>query len=75
MIDGLSIAVLAFTSRILISLSVDDTLLPWYVNLSTNVRGTFRVEMASFSIKTYVLYFVCIHAEADASCCLLQAML
>ena len=35
-----------FARRILISLSVDVTLLPRYVNLSTNFRGLlFRVKM------------------------------
>ena len=51
MIDSLSIAVHAFARNILISLSVDETLLPRYVNLSTNFRELpFRVE--TFLIKT-----------------------
>ena len=43
-IDSLSIVVYAFTKRILILLSVDETL---YLNLSTNFRELpFRVEIA-----------------------------
>ena len=38
MIDNQSIAVRTFSSRILISLSVNETLLPRYVDLSTNFR-------------------------------------
>ena len=37
--DELSIAVHAFTRRIITSLSVDEILLPRYVNLYTNFRG------------------------------------
>ena len=55
----------------LLSLSVDETLLPRYVNLSTNFREPpFRV---SILVKTYGLFFVKIHFKANASCCLLQA--
>ena len=51
-IDSLSIAVNAFTKRILTSLSVDEMLLPRYVNLSTNFRGLlFRVETAPSRLK------------------------
>ena len=47
MIYNLSIAVLVFVRCILISLSVDKTMLPRYVNLSTNFRESqFRMEMA-----------------------------
>ena len=38
-INGLSIAIHAFGRRISTSLSVDEMLLPRYVNLSTNFRG------------------------------------
>ena len=49
MIDNPSIAVHAFASRILISFSVDETLLPSYVNLSTDFREPpFSVEMSTF---------------------------
>ena len=51
-IDSLSIAVNAFAGRILISLSVDETLPPRYVNLSTNSRGRpFWVEIAPSRLK------------------------
>ena len=46
-IDSLSIAVYAFARRIVMSLSVDETLLLRYGNLSTNFRELpFRVEMS-----------------------------
>ena len=49
MIDNLSIAVHAFARRILMSFSVDETLLPRYMNLSTNfMEPPFRVEMSIF---------------------------
>ena len=52
MIDNLSIAVHTFARCILILLSVDETLLPRYMNLSTNFRGLpFRVEMAHSQLK------------------------
>ena len=45
--DDLSIAVHGFARSILISFSVDETLLPRYVNVSTNFRESpFRVEMS-----------------------------
>ena len=44
-IDSLSIAVYTFARYILMSLSVDETLLPRYMYLSTNVRELpFRVD-------------------------------
>ena len=52
LIDSLSVAVDAFARRILISLSVDETLLPRYLNLSTNFRGLlFSVEMTPYRLK------------------------
>ena len=39
MIDNLWIAVQVFASHMLTSLSVDEILLPRYINLSTNFRG------------------------------------
>ena len=38
MIESLSIAVYAFVSRVSMAFSVDETLLPRYVNLSTSFR-------------------------------------
>ena len=47
MSDSLSIAVHALASHVLMSVSVDETLLPRYVNLSTSFRELlFRVEMS-----------------------------
>ena len=47
MIDSLLIAVQDFVSHMLISFSVDETLLPRYVNLSTHLRGVpSSVEMS-----------------------------
>ena len=52
MINNLSIAVHACTRRLLMSLSLNETLLPRYVNLSTNFRELpFKEEMASFWLK------------------------
>ena len=52
MIDSLSIAIHMFTRYILISLSVDETLLPRCVNLSTDFREQpFRVEMPHSRLK------------------------
>ena len=49
MIDNLSIIVHAFACQILMSFSVDETLLPRYMNLSTSFRETsFSVEMFLF---------------------------
>ena len=49
MIDNLSIAVHTFTSHILMSFSVDEMLLPRYVNLSTNFREPlFNMEISPF---------------------------
>ena len=48
-IDNLSIAVHASASRILMSFSVDEMLLPNEVNLSTNFREpSFSVKMSPF---------------------------
>ena len=47
LIINLSIAVCAFVRHILVSLSIDEMLLPRYVNLSTNFgEPPFRVEMS-----------------------------
>ena len=48
MIDSSSKSVYASTTGILISLSVDETLLPRYVNLTSNFREPpFRVKLSS----------------------------
>ena len=47
-IDSLLIAIHAFVNLVSMSFSVDSTLLPRYVNLSTSLRGVpSRVEMSS----------------------------
>ena len=74
MLKILLIAVHAFARYILISLSVDETLLPRYMNLSTNFPELlFRVEISPSWLK-HMYCFVCIHMETNASSCLLQAM-
>ena len=56
-IDNLTLAVHVFTKHLLISLSVDEALLPRYGNMSTNLREPpFWIEISS-SVLTYV-YFV-----------------
>ena len=51
-IDSLSIAVNAFSRRMLTSLSVDEILLLRYVNLFTNFRGLLlKVAIALFPFK------------------------
>ena len=58
MIDNLSIIFHAFNRCMLISISVDEILLPRYVNLSTTFRGLpLRVEMAPPHLK-HVLCFI-----------------
>ena len=59
--DNLSIAVHAFASHVLMSFSVDETLLSREVNLSTNFKeSAVRVEMSIclILIKAHVLCFV-----------------
>ena len=52
MINNLSIAVHAFASCVLISFSVDEILLPRYINLSTNFREPpFCMEISLFWLK------------------------
>ena len=52
MIDNLSIADHAFTRCTLTSISVDEILLPRYMNLSTNFKGLpIKVEMVPSSFK------------------------
>ena len=49
-----------FARGMLTSLSVDEILLPSYVNLCNNFRGLL-----------HKLCFICVHVEAKVSCCLL----
>ena len=74
MTDALSIAVHAFVSRALISVSVsvDETLLPRYVNLSASFRELlFSVEMSHVWLKH--IYSVCVHWHGGQ--CLLPIVL
>ena len=47
MIDSLLIAVPAFFSRVLMSFSVDETLLPRQVNLSTSFRKLTYIQLSN----------------------------
>ena len=60
MIDNLSITVHAFPMSMLTWLSVEEILLPRYLNLSTNFRGvSFNVEMAHHLIQnTRTLFYL-----------------
>ena len=62
MIDNLLIAVHTFAWRILMSLSV-ETLLPRYVNLSTNFREPLFSADISFLIETRTPF--CLHSYGD----------
>ena len=57
MIDSLLIAVHAFVSRVSMSFSVDSTLLPRYVNLSTSLSGVTWCRLFNYS--TYIPF--CVH--------------
>ena len=75
MIHSLSMEVHAIARHILTSLSVDETLLPRYMKLSINFWGTpFRVEIAPFHLRHMYSFFVCVHVETNAACCLFQAL-
>ena len=71
-IDNRSIAVHVFPLQMLTSLSVDEMLLPSYVNWFTSFRGLPFYDTILF--KTLKLCFILIHVEVTNSCCLLQAM-
>ena len=66
MTDNLSIDVHSFSWHILTSLSVDEILLPRYVNMSTN----FRVGVAPSRLK-HMTCFICVYKEANSCklCC------
>ena len=72
MIDYLSITFHTFTRRMLISISVDEMLLPRYGIWFTNLRCfPLRVEIVPFLFKSHEICFICIHIEANVSHCLL----
>ena len=52
MTNKLSIAIHGFASLALMSFSIDETPLPWWVNLSTSFKGSpFSVEMSTLWLK------------------------
>ena len=64
MTDSQSTAVHTFARGILISLSEDETLLPKYVNLSTNFREPpFKVEMPPFFKIKNLYTMLCPHSR------------
>ena len=72
MIDNLSIGVHVFARRILISHSVDVTLLPPYVNLSSNFRGLqFRMNLTPSQLKPMysILFTFTYPAACSRLCC------
>ena len=79
-IDSLSMAVHAFVWHILTLVSLHETMLPRYVNFSTNFRvPSFRVEMAPSRLKHMYsvfcwFFFFCVYKVANASRYPLQAM-
>ena len=73
-IDNPLIAVHAFAHRMLTLLSVDEILLPRYVNCSINFNGLSpRVEVTPFLLKTPELCFVYIYGEDSATSYLFYA--
>ena len=62
MINSLLIAFYAVAKYMLTSLSVDEMLLPKYMNWSTNFRGLpLKSRDGSFLFKTHELCFIDIH--------------
>ena len=74
MFDYLLIAVYTFTRYILTSLSVDETRLLRYVNLSNNFIGPPRRMGIAPSHLKHMYRFICIRVETNAFCCLLQVI-
>ena len=64
-------AVQIFARRILTSLSADETLLPSYMNFSTNFRGqSFRLEMAPSRLKhMHSILFAFIWRPVSSAAC------
>ena len=75
MIDSLSIRVHTFPMCEWTSLSEDEILLPRFQKWSINFSGLpLKVEMAPSRLKHMKSFFICVHIEANASCCLFQAV-
>ena len=64
MIDNQLIAVHVFTQLVLMSFSVDKTLLTWYENSSTDFRERIWNGNISFLFKTHLVRFAWIYTEA-----------
>ena len=58
MTDSLSIAIHAFVNRVSMSFSVDETLLPRYVNLSTSFREVPSSVGKMWPASSHVLEFI-----------------
>ena len=71
MIDNLGIAVHSFAMHMLTSLSVDEILLPRYVNTPINFWGLPQCGDGSFLFKIHEISFICLHIKTDAFCYLL----
>ena len=70
MTDSLSIAAHAFAIRVLMSISLDETLLPREVNESTSFRELpFKSGDVASLIKAHIFRLVCIEMEAYACSC------
>ena len=75
MIDNLSIAVHTFAVHMLTLLSVDEILLPKYVNRPTNFRSlSLKLVMAPSYLKHVIFVLFALMLAAITFFCLLQAM-
>ena len=73
MTNSLSIAVHGIASCMLKSVSVDETLLPGQVNLSTKKSAVLCGDVAAL-IKEHIFRLVCIDMKAYACSCSFQTM-
>ena len=74
MTDNLSVAVVAFASRMFMSVLVGETLVTRSVNISTNFKEPpFSVEMSPFWFK-HMYSVICIDIEAYTTCFSVQAL-
>ena len=75
MINNLSVVVHTFRRDILSSISVDEILLPSYVNWSIKFRRlSLRLQVALFCLKHMYSFFNFIYFEVNASLCLFLVM-
>ena len=62
MVVNLSIAAHTLLIRMLTSLSVDEILLPWYVNWFTNFKGlSFNLFLSTMPLNQLMADLVCFH--------------